>query len=224
TEEGHVITLETRLEARDVIITVRDNGPGMSEEVQRRATEPFFTTKPVGVGTGLGLSVCHNLVADLGGELTIESELGRGTAIAVRLPRVQPIARTAAAPPAAIEARRLLIIDDEELVLRALRRGLVDHDVVTVSSAEEALALFETDRAFDLVLCDMMMPGRTGAELYQQVAREHPELAERFAFLTGGVYGVTEREFLESSGRPTLSKPITGDTLTELLGGPLSRK
>jgi signal transduction histidine kinase/CheY-like chemotaxis protein len=202
----------------EVCLTVKDNGDGMDEDTLRRATEPFFTTKPVGVGTGLGLSVCTNIVRALGGRLELESKPGVGTSVHVTLPRA-PAAEPAAAPtnpPEPLERLRVLIIDDDVLVLRSLRRTLTTHDVVTCPNAEDALSHL-ADGHFDVVLCDMMMPRLSGAEVYERAVASRPDLAQRFVFMTGGVYGERERSFVERVELRALPKPITLEALNDAL-------
>lgn len=204
-----------------VVIEVEDNGPGIPSEVMPRIFESFFTTKPPGVGTGLGLPISRDIVGAAGGELTAESVPGRGALFRVRLPAA---AAGLIVPPKtlpshkAVQRRRLLAVDDEALLLKAYRRMLTSHhDVETMLGAKEALRLFGQDRAFDVVLCDLQMPEMSGSELYEAVRQRWPELAQRFIFITGGACSQEARRFLESPGLACIHKPFQVGELLELI-------
>ena len=118
------IAVTTRLEGERVVVEVRDTGAGIRPEINKRIFDPFFTTKAVGVGTGLGLAICHRIVTDMGGELTVESEVGKGSTFRVALPLARkeepeaiPQRRTDA-----LAARRgnILVVDDEPLIVRGI--------------------------------------------------------------------------------------------------------
>jgi CheY-like chemotaxis protein len=202
-------------------LSVRDNGVGIPAELLARVTEPFFTTKPVGVGTGLGLSVCDNLVRKLGGVMTIESEAGVGTVVVVSLPPAPPPAAplvTALPPPgAAGAALRILVIDDEAASLRALERSLRGHQVVCAGGGREALDLLARDPEFDLVLCDLMMPERSGVDVAEALQRRVPRLEARLVLITAGAITGRTRDFLTSSRLAVLPKPIDVAALLRLV-------
>jgi signal transduction histidine kinase/CheY-like chemotaxis protein len=208
------------------VIEVSDTGAGIPAAARPRIFEPFFTTKPVGHGTGLGLSVCHGIVTGLGGRIEVESEPGRGARFRVILPPAQrpsaPAARSAVAEEAAKETAvareraRVLVVDDEPLIGNAVRRILFEHDVLAMTDPREALRRLAGSERFDLVLCDLMMPGMTGMELHDVLARTHPEIAARLVFITGGAFTDQAREFLEDPLRRTLAKPFGPAELREL--------
>lgn len=127
------------------------------------------------------------------------------------LPRDEAAAASAAEEGSPRAARlRVLIIDDEAPLAKMLRRVLVGHEVVSVERGRDALAVLANGgQAFDLVFCDLMMPELSGMEIYARVSREHPELAERFLFMTGGAFTSAAREFLESVRAPVLEKPFS---------------
>jgi CheY-like chemotaxis protein len=178
--------------------------------------DPFFTTKPVGVGTGLGLFVCHGIVEALGGEIAVDSAPGRGTSVRVRFPRAAPAA-DAPAPRAlapATSRARILVVDDEPMVCELVRAILgAESSVDVTSSAAEALERLRGAEPYDLVLCDLMMPEMTGAELCRRVEAERPGAARRIVFMTGGAVSETLDSYLEESSRPQLDKPFTPDEL-----------
>jgi CheY-like chemotaxis protein len=200
-------------------VAVSDTGTGIPPEVLPRIFEPFFTTKPVGAGTGLGLSICHSYVRNMGGEIHVRSEPGRGATFEVVLPSAE--ARTSGAssalPPTAgvpTFRARLLIVDDEPLLLAALSRTLApEHEVAAFTHAQQALAQLRAGERYELILCDLMMPEMTGMELYETLAREAPEQAGRMVFLTGGAFTEAARAFLENTRLPWLEKPFDPETL-----------
>lgn len=225
-----VITLRSRHLRDDfVAIEVTDTGIGISDADQRRLFEPFFTTKPLDQGTGLGLFVSLGIITGFKGKIEIESRLGAGTTVRVVLPvatndmRPDPIT----VPPQSVtRERRLLVVDDDVLVARTIVRLLKEHHVEVATSGEAGLRrLRESGSTFDLVLCDLMMPDMTGMELFEEIERSEPALAERFVFISGG--GVTERsrKFIESHRSRVLSKPIDERAISQVLaqyGGQVS--
>ena len=208
-------------EGTHVVVEIEDNGPGIAPVVMPRIFESFFTTKPPGVGTGLGLPISRDIVNSAGGDLTVESVPGRGALFRVRLPAAGAgvTGRPKTSPShKAVQRRRLLAVDDEALLLKAYRRMLISHhDVETTLGAKEALRLFGQDRAFDVVLCDLQMPEMSGSELYETVRQHWPELAQRFIFITGGACSQEARRFLESPGLACIQKPFQVAELLELI-------
>ncbi len=202
-----------------VVVEVQDNGPGIPAEIMPRIFESFFTTKPSGLGTGLGLPISREIVRSLGGDLAAEGRPGEGALFRVRLPAhrgTAPEKPKASTTGEARRRRRVLAVDDEALLLKAYRRMLIDHhDVETAFSAREALRLLDRDREFDVLLCDLQMPEMSGAELHGVVAARWPDLAERFVFITGGAFSPEARRFLDESHVACINKPFQ---VEELLG------
>ncbi|HEY8946224.1 MAG TPA: ATP-binding protein, partial [Polyangiaceae bacterium] len=212
--ETNVIRVSTALGADGrVQVEVRDNGSGMSPEVVRRLFTPFFTTKPTGEGTGLGLSICHRIVASLGGEITVWSEPGTGTAFTVVLPvatetRVRSPSDLSRSGKS-VRRGRILVIDDEKLVGTTVRRALEkQHDVETTHSAENALSRLADGAVYDLILCDLIMPQMTGMDFYAALARVSPQQLPRVIFLTGGAFTPRAREFLATIDNVHIEKPF----------------
>jgi signal transduction histidine kinase len=144
-----------------VVVEVSDTGRGISPEVSARLFEPFFTTKPVGQGTGLGLSISRNIVEGLGGSLTFQSTVGKGTTFRVTLPAAhqesQEAPAAALSPEAQEQGGRVLLVDDEPFVGNSAKRILKSVcEVVVVTNAREALERVTAGQRFDLVLCDLM--------------------------------------------------------------------
>lgn len=221
--EGNRITLTTSYDpAGRVTVTISDTGTGIPPHVRPRLFTPFFTTKPVGVGTGLGLAISHRIITQLGGTLTFDSELDKGTDFIVTLPIAitQIQSRVAARPTLAPAIRRgqVLVVDDEEPLVQTIRKYLSsDHEVTAVTSAQAALELMQEGARYDVVLCDLMMPQVTGIELYNEVSGFDPSQASRMVFLTGGAFTPAAREFLDASTNLRLEKPFDLKELRKLV-------
>jgi signal transduction histidine kinase/ActR/RegA family two-component response regulator len=210
-----------------VKISVTDTGCGMTKEVMDRAFEPFFTTKPVGKGTGLGLSQIFGFAHQSGGEVGIESQVGRGTTVSIYLPRTEaaaPIRLRQAAQKAEAEAHvpgaRILLVEDDPRVRAATVGALedLDYDPVACSGGAEAIELFKAQE-FDLVISDVIMPEMTGPELIRHLKATH---SRDFAvlFVTGYV-GEGESDDLRS--HELLRKPFTVGALASAVSAALSR-
>lgn len=232
--EGHASDNEIRVAtsvAADgrVRVDVSDTGTGMTPEIVAQIFTPFFTTKPIGVGTGLGLAICHQLVAGIGGEIVVDTTLGVGTTFSVMLPvaaRVPTAATevvvTRELPKTVSRRARILVVDDEPMVGRLIARGLSHaHDVVAMTDARAALGAIEAGDAFDVVLCDLMMPDLSGMELHALMSRVAPALATRTIFISGGAFTAEARAFLERTRNPTIDKPIEMRSLEELVAASL---
>jgi len=220
--EKNQIRVTTRVEGERVLIEVRDTGAGIPPEIIGRIFDAFFTTKAVGVGTGLGLAICQRIVTDIGGTLTVESEMGKGTTFRVSLPicRTSEFETVAPVEPIVTVGRRgrILVVDDEELVIRSVKRILSqEHDVVATVSAAEALALCAAGERFDLILCDLMMPDMTGMDLHHELRSVAPEQADRMIFVTGGAFTEKARHFLSEAPREHLEKPFLAANLRAIV-------
>ena len=211
------IAIEVRDDVGDAVIEVRDSGVGMSPEVQARVFEPFFTTRPVGQGTGIGMYLVRRTVEEIGGTIQVRSRPG-GTQVIVRIPSVPEPTRAPLASPTQLPERcRVLVIDDEPLVGRALARLLHDHDVTVVHSVAEAALQLAEDSAFDLLLCDLMMPDGLGDVLLADLQRRWPKLVERLWFMTGGPFSADMEAFAESHRERLLNKPFSRQQLLAIL-------
>ncbi|MGO9834590.1 MAG: response regulator [Polyangiaceae bacterium] len=224
--EGQADANEIRVSTRAtddgrVLVDVSDTGSGIPSENLERIFDPFFTTKAVGVGTGLGLAICHRIVTELGGHITVESEVGKGSRFRLSLPAVKersvPPKPVSQAPPKP-RRQRILIVDDEETLARAIERSLrPDHDVVVVMRAQEALTRIEGGERFDVILTDVMMPEMTGMDMYERLRQVVPEQAEHVVFLTGGAFTPAAREFLDSVPNPIIEKPFEPKSLRAVI-------
>ncbi len=205
-----------------VSVEIEDTGVGIADADRPRLFEPFFSTKPHDKSNGLGLFVSLGIVSALGGRIEVESQIGRGTIVRVLLPAFRgahPGPRpVSAAPGPSLSSRRILIVDDDLLVARTLARQLSGHAVEVVGNGREALALLETHgHAFDLVLCDLMMPDLTGMDVFEGVERRWPDLADRFVFISGGGVNERSRQFIERHAARLVTKPIDNRQLMRLL-------
>jgi CheY-like chemotaxis protein/anti-sigma regulatory factor (Ser/Thr protein kinase) len=200
-----------------VAIEVRDTGAGIPGQQLRRIFEPFFTTRQVGAGTGLGLAISHGIVTALGGEIEVQSEVGKGTLVRVLLLAAPAAAPAEASPPGGVDVSRarILVVEDEEMVRRVLERVLADHDLRCLERGADALALIDAGENFDLILCDLMMPTMSGIELYERLLATRPELARRVVFITGGATTAQVHDFLRSVPNPRIQKPFQVDVLRE---------
>jgi PAS domain S-box-containing protein len=205
-----------------LVIDVVDTGPGIPPEILAKLFTPFFTTKPIGEGTGLGLMICQRIVNEVGGSIEVDSEVGVGTTVRVSLPVATEASteRSEEPPAVVVSARRvrILVVDDDAVVGRAVKRGLSGaHDVELFTAAREALARIEAGERYDVILCDLMMPVMDGAQLYHEIQRVAPELVERIIFMTGGAFTAAAREFLDTVANPRIDKPFDLDTLRALV-------
>ncbi len=232
-EGGRLGRIDVRvLGDRDaVVLEVEDNGRGMTPEMLSRAADPFYTTKDIGEGTGLGLALCYGVADSHGGALAINSELGAGTVVRLTLPaastrfNTERIERLVAAPrlaPApAVEVAnsrraRVLIVDDEETLGKAFVRLLREHDATLVTSGAAALEAWD-EEPFDVVVCDLMMPGMTGAELYEELCAREPAMSDRFIVVTGGAVTPETEEFLADCRLDVLYKPVPPPRLRDVV-------
>ena len=210
-------------------IEIKDNGKGIPAEIVPRIFDPFFTTKPVGEGTGLGLSLCHGIITSLGGTISAESVLGEGSSFKISLPSTHEHLlspkKTRALPSASPTQKnsRVLIIDDEPAIRQALQRFLRSYQVSTASNGEEALAMLPGEPEFRVILCDLMMPGHTGIELYQLIKERHPHLAPRIVFMSGGIFLPQTQEFLTKLPNPVLEKPFEVESLLHVVKETMSK-
>ncbi len=221
--DANEIRVSTRVEGQSAILEVRDTGSGIAPEHLTRIFDPFFTTKPVGVGTGLGLAICHQIVRTQGGEITVDSTLGKGTCFRIVLPldhaslKADKQKRLPSDPPPPRRSS-VLVVDDEVMLSRSLSRLLGgEHDVEAINSGAEALRLVGTGRRFDVILCDLMMPELSGMELYNELGQLAPDLARRMVFLTGGACTTGARDFLSRVQNPRLEKPFNLDELKKVV-------
>jgi two-component system NtrC family sensor kinase len=241
--QGGTIRLRTkRISERRVLLEVSDNGPGIPQAILARIFDPFFTTKPAGVGTGLGLAIVLSVVREHGGQVHVLSPPQGGAVFQIELPAVaEPVQDQALGPPlpgrenvlleatedAGHETRlptafqsgkgaRVLVVEDEPTVARLIADVLEDEGmrVEVLLDGREALDC-AARQTFDLVICDIKMPGLDGQHFYKSLERSENPLRERFLFVTGDIIAAQTREFLERNHLPHVAKPFRVEELTE---------
>lgn len=234
------VTTSWRGEPDRILVEVFDNGSGLKEEDLSRVFDPFFTTREVGQGTGLGLSVCYGIVREHGGTITARNAAGGGAAFTIELPVMAESLAAATAAAAGAQTRqadtppsyaavavgvepveappkrlKALVVDDEESNAALVRRVLAGagYDVESTTLSRRALVMIERT-AYDAVICDVKMPELSGQELYGRVCQIRPEMARRFIFITGDIDGEDTREFLDQSRCSYFMKPFNLERLT----------
>ena len=205
-----------------VALSIQDTGAGMTEEVRSKVFEPFFTTKQTGRGTGLGLATVYGIVQQSNGYIWLLSEVGRGTTFTVLLPRYAgeeatpgPVRAGDARAPAI--AARILVVEDQANVRIAISRSLrnAGYTVTDVPDAEQALRVLAADPGVDLIVTDMVMPGKTGAELVGEVAITHPGIP--FAIMSGYSEEMSSREWRLPANAVFIEKPVSPRRLVEVI-------
>ncbi len=241
--QGGTIRLRTkRIGERRVLLEVADNGPGIPQAILARIFDPFFTTKPAGVGTGLGLAIVLSVVREHGGQVHVLSPPQGGAVFQIELPAAAETPRDEALgsplpgwnnflpeavedagrenrPAPAVETGKgahVLVVEDEPTVARLIADVLEDEGmhVEVLLDGREALDC-AARQTFDLVICDMKMPGLDGQHFYKSLESSGNPLRERFLFVTGDIIAAQTREFLERNHLPHVAKPFRVEELTE---------
>ncbi|WP_437642566.1 hybrid sensor histidine kinase/response regulator [Sorangium sp. So ce854] len=215
------VTVETRSDGETVEIAVTDTGAGIAEENLPRIWAPFFTTKGPEVGTGLGLSISREIIERAGGTIVAESPAPGsdppcGARFVISLPaagRTEEATPSVSPVPRLVSKRaRVLVVEDEASLARALSEQLGRvHQVSVAPSADAAMGMLAGGQRFDVVLCDLRMPGMSGDVFYTHIRESDPALAQGFIFMTGVGFGADVERFLASSGRPLLEKPFSAE-------------
>lgn len=237
------IRLRTRATpAGRIALEVSDTGPGVAPEIASRIFDPFFTTKPSGQGTGLGLSIAYGIVQEHDGEIYLADApapgMGAGAAFVVELPawaagvaaRADPgFPRAAAAGPAraGLGKARVLVVEDEPTIAQLVSDVLSEegHEVEAALASPQGLER-ALQGAFDLVICDLRMPGLDGRAFYQALVKAGSPLASRMIFITGDTLTPRTLAFMESKNVPYLGKPFLVEELKSVVhrvlgeGGP----
>jgi CheY-like chemotaxis protein len=207
-----------------VLIHIRDNGTGMDEETRAHAFEPFYTTKQVGRGTGLGLATVYGIIQQTKGEITIESQLGKGTRVSILLPAIaEP--EPAVSPDTTEEIQRgagtILLVEDEPELLNASAEFLtsIGYSVLCAGSGPEGLDLADRADNIDLVISDVVMPRMNGREFADKLLTARPDT--KVLFVSGYADDVILRTGISVQGTPFLQKPFSlrqlGSMVNELL-------
>lgn len=210
----------------EAVYTVSDNGPGIPDDIRTRIFEPFFTTKSEGSGTGIGLSIAHNIVSAHGGRLSLAPATPReGATFELRLPAYEGELEEAgkprpqAAAPGNGQGRlRVLVVDDEVDVGETVADHLttLGYSCEVADNGQSALEALENED-FDFILSDIRMPVLDGPGLYAEATRRWPDMTEKFGFITGDTLSPAASKFLQESGSPTIDKPFTRADLQNLV-------
>ncbi|MBX2878484.1 MAG: PAS-domain containing protein [Granulosicoccus sp.] len=218
-----VLQISTLYDRTDdkVVARVSDNGPGIPDEQRLRIFEPFYTTKAVGEGTGVGLALSHRIISSHDGILSVtESELG-GATFTVSLPacRTKEITLNDTLLTTKNGSIRALLVEDEPDVSSMMVKLLssLKVDVTVANNAEEGLKTLQADNAFDLILCDLRMPGMGGLGMLREIESHWPELSQRFVFVTGDAISEDVKAIRQKAVHPVIEKPVSPSELKSLL-------
>ena len=226
------ITVASSSEGQNVFVAVSDSGPGVPAEIRTRVFEPFFTTKGSKGGTGVGLSLCLNIVVSHEGEMTLRDTPGGGATFVCQLPMAVASAASGDVQPAAavtLPANLRLLLVDDEIELAQTLADLLEPEGHTVDIAiNGAVALDKLKkREFDVIVSDLRMPVMDGPGLYEALGRELPSYLNRIIYVTGDTLSSHVQEFLSRHTVPLIEKPYRlsdvrqaiADVLLALQGG-----
>lgn len=224
---GTSITVTTYDIELGIIISVEDDGPGVPVHVANRLFEPFFTTK-IKDGTGLGLSLCTDILGQHNATIRLDENPEKGARFELFFPKeTLLVAKTNEENQESskqLRALKILVIDDETALVRAYRRALgQQHEVIAAYNGQEALAILTKDQSFDVILCDLMMPIKDGIDLYNDVLTFEPSLSGRFIFCTGGSSSSKTIDFIERNQLTLLEKPFGQQKLQKAIATMLDK-
>jgi signal transduction histidine kinase/DNA-binding response OmpR family regulator len=200
-----------------ILLTVSDTGCGMTPEIMESIFDPYFTTKDLGEGTGLGLSLVHGIVKGCGGDISVASRPGEGTCFRIYFPSVKEASHPDRSPreaPLPRGTEKILVIDDEPPILKIMKRSLeqLGYQVTTENDSTKALTLIQSSpKLFDLIVSDMTMPKLTGDRLATAVKAISPALP--FILWTGYSKSMSENKAVELGISALLTKPVSQVTL-----------
>jgi PAS domain S-box-containing protein len=216
---GGKMAIKTEQIGDNLRVSFKDNGLGIARENLERIFNPFFTTRKVGQGTGLGLSVCHGIVTEHKGRIWAESQLGKGATFIVELPIVNESKQLEMPEPVVRETQKaakakILVVDDEIVIRQFVSQILTEegHEVEAVDSAEGALEEVN-NKEYQAIMLDIKMPGMSGIELYRHFQKISPPLADKVVFITGDVMGTSTMTFLSKTKAPYIIKPFDATQL-----------
>lgn len=211
-----------------VTLTIADTGCGMDEKTIRHVFEPFYTTKELGKGTGLGLATVYGIVRQSGGDITLSSEIGRGTTFTIFLPPAEESLPVAENGPTSFEIPRgketILLIDDEEGVLHLATQVLASsgYNVLSASRGDEAIAICDAGKAIDMVVTDIVLPGISGPETVRKLREKRPGM--RVLYISGYDPMESGLPMVRGLDAPFLQKPFKTAQFAQLVRGILDQE
>ena len=221
--ETGILTVETERSGLVIRIKFSDTGPGIPKENLTKVFDPFFTTKEVGKGTGLGLSISYGIVKEHGGDIYVLSELGKGACFVVELPIIEDSSKSAFPQTSQGELIKsvggnILVIDDEEDILDLFFDFLSSegYRVDTAKTGEEALRKIKKED-YDIVFCDLKMPGIDGQQIYKYIQEEKPQMLSQVVFSTGAIASLETKEFFQKTKNRVLAKPFNLNELKKMV-------
>lgn len=229
TDGRRLILISARYDpgAEAMSLTISDNGAGIPASIRSRIFDPYFTTKPLGIGTGIGLAVSRGLIESHGGTLELDQKAalgGAGFVIVLPIVDAGKAVDSEMQSPAGISShtpdRQILIVDDEieiaELLADMVKK--LGFKAILATSGETAKSrLGEAGRLVDAILCDIRMPGGDGPSFFDWLREKHPVLTDRIGFITGDTLGPAAGRFLARSGCPVIEKPFVPDDIERIL-------
>jgi signal transduction histidine kinase/ActR/RegA family two-component response regulator len=217
-DQSHAENEDDVVPGEYVMVAVTDTGTGMSADVLAQVFEPFFTTKAVGLGTGLGLSQVHGFVKQSGGHVSLSSEAGRGTTVKLYLPRSSdvteiPVSERIVRAEHGRRDKIVLVVDDETGVRDFVCEAVTElgYDVLSAENADQALDIFEEGMRIDILLTDVLMPGRSGRELADEVLARYGDMP--ILFMTGYAQDAIVHNGKLDLGTHLVKKPFTIDQI-----------
>lgn len=219
---ARIFTVQTRVEGDFLVLSMHNTGHGISNEIIKKMFNPFFTTKEVGKGTGMGLSISYGIVKEHGGDIYAISKKEEGVTFYIRLPikcdidenKYHKQKELPEKSVAKVRKMNVIIVDDEITVADSIASLLETegHDCVVTTKVEEAIEKLVNNR-YDLIISDIRMPGLSGKEFYAHLKLNRPNMVSKFVVVTGDVVNPDTKEFVESNNIPCITKPFTFDEL-----------
>jgi CheY-like chemotaxis protein len=224
------LTVKTENIEETIRISFKDNGPGIPKENLEKIFNPFFTTREVGEGSGLGLSISYGIVTQHGGKIYTRSRSGSGATFFIELPVTSGGKQLKFEQPDSTVTKNtvsasILVVDDDSLVQDFLGRVLErqGHGVDKAVNADEALEKLKNE-IYDIIFLDIKLPGMSGTELYEEIIKDMPQFSERVIFITGDVMNRDSVRYIQSVGIPYLTKPFDVDTLLAKIDALLNKR
>jgi CheY-like chemotaxis protein len=205
------VALRTFVQGGEVGVEIRDTGQGIPPQLLPHIFDPFVPNTSIRERTDLTLPVCQRIVLDHGGRISVESSPGEGSVFRILLPAAAPL--SVATPSSASEETprraRILVIDELPVIGETIAAVLTEHDVTVVRRPSEAFARLGANDAFDVILCDLMMPELGAREILDRLKVKWPHLLPNVVFMVDGVLAPEAREFLGVSSQRRLMKPFS---------------